>query len=166
MEISKIEVGLKRYEPESVDVGSLIEDTLASFSQELERRSFAVETEIESHLPPARVDAQAFSQALLNLLSNAVKYSDDVRRIVVKAARHNGRLEVSVSDRGIGISKRDQGRIFDRFYRADGSASKIAGAGLGLALVKHFARAHGGEVTVTSVPGQGSTFTIHLPLSS
>jgi two-component system phosphate regulon sensor histidine kinase PhoR len=123
-----------------------------------------VESHIEAPLPPIHVDPQAFSQALLNLLSNAVKYSEDDRRIKLKAARSNSRLEVSVTDSGIGIPRQEMGRIFDKFYRADDTSSKTAGAGLGLALVKHFARAHGGDVTVTSVPGQGSTFVIQLPL--
>lgn len=139
---------------------------MASFSHELELKSFALESHIETPLPHVNVDPQAFSQALLNLLSNAVKYSGNDRRITVRAARNNRRLEISVSDRGIGISKRELGRIFDRFYRADEGAAKSTGAGLGLALVRHFAKAHGGDVAVASVPGQGSTFTIQLPLSS
>lgn len=164
LEMSKIEVGLKRYEPETVDVASLIEDTLTHFSHELERKSFTLERQIEAPLPAAKVDPAAFSQALLNLLSNAVKYSGAEKRILVRAVRNNGRLEVTVSDHGVGISKREQQRIFDRFYRAGHTAAKTAGAGLGLALVKHFATAHGGEVTVTSAPGKGSSFAILLPL--
>ncbi len=164
LDVSKIEVGLKRYQPESVDVGDLIEETLAHFSPELERRSFTVDRRIEAALPRARLDPQAFSQALLNLLSNAVKYSGEGRSILVTAARTNGHLEVSVSDRGFGVPKREQERIFDRFYRAGHTAALTPGAGLGLALVKHFANAHGGDVTVTSAPGRGSCFAMLLPL--
>jgi two-component system, OmpR family, phosphate regulon sensor histidine kinase PhoR len=164
LEISKIEAGLKRYEPEPVDVAKLIDETLTNFSHELDKRSFVVECQIEVPLPGARVDPLAFSQALLNLLSNAVKYSDSERRITVRAARSHNRLEISVSDCGMGIPRKDQPHIFDRFYRASQSAAKTAGAGLGLALVKHFADAHGGEVTVTSTPGKGSVFAIFLPL--
>ena len=75
---------------------------------------------------------------------------------VVAAARKDGYLEVSVSDHGVGISKREQGRIFDRFYRSGQTSSKATGAGLGLALVKHFATSHGGDVSVSSAPGKGS----------
>jgi signal transduction histidine kinase len=164
LDISKIEVGLKRYRPESVDVGVLIEETLAHLSPEFERRSFAVNRQIEASLPPARVDPQAFSQALVNLLSNAVKYSGADRTIMVKAVRSNGHLEVSVSDRGLGVPKWEQEKIFDSFYRASNTAAHAPGAGLGLALVKHFASAHGGAVTVTSAPGRGSCFAILLPL--
>jgi signal transduction histidine kinase len=163
LEMSKIEVGLKQYQPETVDVANLIDDTLAAFSNELDRESFLLERRIEEPLPLAQIDPHAFSQALLNLLSNAVKYSGTDRRILVQAARRNGHLEVSVTDHGIGISKREQTRIFDRFYRAGNTASRIAGAGLGLALVKHFANAHGGDVTVSSSSGNGSCFAILLP---
>jgi signal transduction histidine kinase len=164
LDISKIEVGLKRYRPENVDVGDLIEETLAHFSPEFERRSFAVNRQIEASLPPAHVDPHAFSQALVNLLSNAVKYSGVDRTILVKAVRNNGNLEVSVSDQGLGVPKWEQERIFDSFCRASNTAAHAPGAGLGLALVKHFARAHGGAVTVTSAPGRGSCFAILLPL--
>lgn len=164
LESSKIEAGLKRYDLDTVDVVSVIDDTLAHFSLELERESFELERQVEIPLPPIRVDRQAFSQTLLNLLSNAVKYSDSDRRIFVRAARNNGQLEVSVGDHGIGIPGREQRRIFDRFYRCSQTASKTKGVGLGLALVKHFAEAHGGSVRVRSTPGRGSMFTILLPL--
>lgn len=165
LDFSKIEVGLKSYRPEMVDVGSVIEETLAHFSPELERRSFAVERQIDPSLPAANVDPQAFSQALLNLLSNAVKYSGSERSIVVKAAKSGRILEVSVRDQGIGVPAWEQARIFDSFYRGRETAAEIPGAGLGLALVKHFAKAHGGAVIVSCPPGGGSSFAILLPLT-
>jgi signal transduction histidine kinase len=123
-----------------------------------------VTREIDTSLPFARIDPQAFSQALLNLLSNAMKYSDGNRSISVKAARSHHYLEISVSDSGIGIPKQEQKRIFERFYRSNQTAARTSGTGLGLALVKHFAKAHGGDVTVNSAPGRGSCFAILLPL--
>ncbi len=164
LDASKIEVGLKSYQPEKVNVRELISETLARFSPELERRSFDLRLQIDETLPPAWVDRQAFSQALFNLLSNAVKYSDVDRSIVVRAQHSNGLLEVSVADHGLGIPKPEQRRIFDGFYRSRETA-RIPGAGLGLALVKHFATAHGGDVTVKSTPGRGSCFAILLPLT-
>jgi signal transduction histidine kinase len=165
LEVSKIEAGLKHYEPEVVNVGELIEETLTSLSHELDKKAFLVERDIEIRLPEAHVDPLAFSQALLNLITNAVKYSDTEKKIVVRAVCNRDRLEISVSDCGIGIPKREQVRIFERFYRAGQSAAKTAGAGLGLSLVKHFAEAHGGEVRVTSAPGKGSMFVICLPVN-
>jgi len=165
LDLSKIEVGLKRYRPEKVHVSGVIEETLAHFAPELERRGFSVVRQIDPSLPPASVDPHAFSQALLNLLSNAVKYSGSERTILVKASQSRGRLEISVSDQGIGVPAWEQERIFDSFYRGRRTAAQIPGAGLGLALVKHFADAHGGTVTVTSGPGGGSSFAILLPLT-
>jgi signal transduction histidine kinase len=164
LEFSKIEVGLKRYHPEPADVTHLVEESLTHFSYELERSGFRLERRFEEPPPRAPVDPQGFSLALLNLVSNAIKYSDQDRHIGVAVARSNGFVEVSVSDHGIGIPRGEQDRIFEKFYRiGSGPVAKTKGAGLGLALVRHFAEAHGGAVRVASAPGQGSTFTISLP---
>ncbi len=164
LEFSKIEVGLKRYQPALTDLGALVEETLAHFSYELEKGGFTVERRVQEQLPPVPVDPQAFSLAVLNLISNAIKFSGQQRYIGVQVARSNGRVQVSVTDRGIGIPRREHLRIFQKFYRTDSdSVAKTNGAGLGLALVKHFAEAHRGAVRVSSAPGQGSTFTIELP---
>jgi len=166
LEFSKIDVGLKQYQPEPTDVGGLVEETLGHFAYELEKGGFTVERRLEEPPPVVPVDPQAFSQALLNLLSNAVKYSEGDRYIGVKVARNNGHVEVSISDRGIGIPRSEHARIFEKFYRTGSGPAKTPGAGLGLALVKHFAEAHGGAVRVASAPGRGSTFTIVLPATN
>jgi two-component system, OmpR family, sensor histidine kinase SenX3 len=103
--------------------------------------------------------------ALRNLLGNAVSYSPDSTRIGVAARKgEDGLLEISVSDQGIGIPVADQERIFERFYRVDPARSRMTGGtGLGLSIVKHVAARHGGEVTLWSVEGSGSTFTLRLP---
>jgi two-component system, OmpR family, sensor histidine kinase SenX3 len=106
--------------------------------------------------------------AVRNLLENAVVYSPERTRVVVcvKKVSDNG-LEISVADQGIGIPERDLERIFERFYRVDPARSRATGGtGLGLAIVKHVTAAHGGRVTVRSVEGAGSTFTLWLPLRS
>ncbi|MBO0820674.1 MAG: two-component sensor histidine kinase [Nocardiopsaceae bacterium] len=106
--------------------------------------------------------------ALRNLLENAVVYSPERTRVVVRVSRPgDGGAEISVADQGIGIPERDLERIFERFYRVDPARSRATGGtGLGLAIVKHAAAAHGGRVTVRSVEGAGSTFTLWLPLRS
>jgi two-component system sensor histidine kinase SenX3 len=106
--------------------------------------------------------------ALGNLVENAVNYSPARTRVGIAARRvsaHGGDLiEVAVTDQGIGISDKDKERIFERFYRVDPARSRATGGtGLGLAIVKHVAASHGGEVTVWSSEGQGSTFTLRLP---
>ncbi|MBK8882875.1 MAG: ATP-binding protein [Bacteroidales bacterium] len=110
------------------------------------------------------LDIVYFTTMINNLLSNAVKYSDREPEINVEGFVKDGRVSVSVSDNGIGISKSDQRHIFDKFYRAQtGNIHKFKGLGLGLYYVKRIAQAHGGDVTVSSKTGRGSTFTITIP---
>ena len=109
-------------------------------------------------------DRRQVVSALSNLLDNAVKYTEQGGRITVVTNDTLGRVSVSVTDTGIGVPGRDLERIFERFYRVDQARSRdTGGTGLGLAIVRHVAQAHGGEVSVTSVEGQGSTFTIVFP---
>ena len=113
----------------------------------------------------ADMDVVYFTTMINNLLSNAVKYSVRDPEITVEGFSSDGRVTISVTDNGIGISKADQKRIFDKFFRAPtGNIHKFKGLGLGLYYVRKIAEAHGGEVTVCSKPGKGSTFTITLPI--
>jgi two-component system, OmpR family, phosphate regulon sensor histidine kinase PhoR len=121
--------------------------------------------DIENNLPAATLDADALEQAILNLLSNAMKYSGSGRTIDLRLSRETGNAVIAVTDRGCGIAVAEQGRIFEKFYRMS-EHQTIAGTGLGLTLVDHTARAHAGRVDVRSAPGEGSTFSIVLPLES
>jgi two-component system sensor histidine kinase SenX3 len=108
-------------------------------------------------------DRQAIGLALRNLLDNAVKYSRDARRIDVSVSQPDGHVALSVRDQGIGIPPDEQQTVFDRFTRGRGvRTSGIAGSGIGLAMVRHIVREHGGEVNLASSEGAGSTFTILL----
>jgi two-component system sensor histidine kinase SenX3 len=105
--------------------------------------------------------------AVRNLVDNAISYSGDGTRVGVGVRRESELVEISVTDQGIGIVAEDQKRVFERFYRVDPARSRATGGtGLGLSIVKHVAANHGGEVTVWSMPGQGSTFTLRLPEST
>lgn len=109
-------------------------------------------------------DATLLEQAVVNLLDNAIKYSEPESTIRLTALRHNSEIQIKVEDQGMGIAKKHLPRLFERFYRVDKARSrKMGGTGLGLAIVKHIAQAHGGNITVNSKLGKGSTFTIHLP---
>ncbi len=107
---------------------------------------------------------QQLVTAVRNLLTNAIAYSPEHTRISVSGRASGDMVEISVTDQGIGISERDLARIFERFYRVDPARSRATGGtGLGLAIVKHICAAHGGECTVWSKLGEGSTFTLRLP---
>jgi two-component system sensor histidine kinase SenX3 len=109
-------------------------------------------------------DEYQLVMAIRNLLTNAITFSPASSRITVGAKLKDGVVEITVSDQGIGISLENQSRIFERFYRVDPARSRTTGGtGLGLAIVKHVCENHGGEVSVWSVPGQGSTFTMKFP---
>jgi len=123
---------------------------------------------LELDCPPdleARLNAPLLEQALTNLIDNAIKYSPDRGRVLISATRGaTGQVTIKVEDWGSGIPREHLPRLFERFYRVDKARSrKIGGTGLGLAIVKHIIQAHGGQVTVESSPGQGSTFTLQLP---
>ncbi len=110
-------------------------------------------------------DRNQITMAIHNLIENAINYSPEGTRVAVALRSNDGLCEVSISDQGIGIPERDLERIFERFYRVDPARSRLTGGtGLGLSIVKHVAANHGGDVTVWSVEGAGSTFTIRLPL--
>jgi two-component system phosphate regulon sensor histidine kinase PhoR len=110
------------------------------------------------------LDIVYFTTMINNLLSNAVKYSERDPEITVSGFAGNSKITISIADNGIGIGKTDQKHIFDKFYRATtGNIHKFKGLGLGLYYVKRIAQAHGGDVSVSSKPGKGSTFTITLP---
>ena len=110
-------------------------------------------------------DAELVTTAISNLVGNAIAYSDSGTRVGVMVRRGRaGVIDVSVTDQGLGIAPDEQQRIFERFYRVDTARSRATGGtGLGLAIVKHVADNHGGNVSVWSEPGRGSTFTIELP---
>ena len=111
-----------------------------------------------------RINPALFEQAVTNLIDNALNYSDPGGRVEVAAEREGGGIIIMVRDQGSGIEKKHHNRIFERFYRVDKARSrKAGGTGLGLAIVKHIVQAHGGRVTVESVPGEGSVFAIYLP---
>lgn len=112
----------------------------------------------------APLNAPLLEQAVGNLIDNAIKYSGDGTRVVVNGAIRGSDIEIRVTDQGPGIEKKHLPRIFERFYRVDQARNRaLGGTGLGLAIVKHIVLAHGGQVSVDSTPGQGSTFAIRIP---
>jgi signal transduction histidine kinase len=166
LDFSRIEDGRRVYEPAPTAVEPLIRDTLEAFAYPLAQQGFTVDVRVAPDLPEVVMDADAVGQALANLVDNAIKYSAGRRALTVEARVADGRLALSVADAGIGIPAAEQGRIFEKFYRAGRSETEgRRGSGVGLALVKHVAEAHGGTVAVESRPGEGSRFTLRLPVA-
>ena len=165
LDFSRIEGGRKTYDLRLDDATDVIHDTLHAFSYELDKQGFEVETAIADDVPDTLMDRNAISLAILNLLSNAVKYSTDDKRIRVGCAARNGYIDIAVTDHGIGIDESQVDKVFDKFYRVpDDHVEATRGSGLGLAIVRHSIEGHGGTITVQSEKGEGSTFTISLPI--
>jgi len=165
LDFSRIEAGRKEYEFKETNLAELVRTTLDSYRFQIEQNGFAFEEKISSDVPPVAVDREAIARSLLNLVNNALKYSKDQKYIGVSLYRTNGSVNLEVQDRGIGIAPAEQEKIFEKFYRCgDPLVHNIKGSGLGLSLVRHIARAHGGDVKVESVPEKGSRFIIALPI--
>jgi len=167
LDFSRIEAGRKEYEFRETDIAELVRNTLDSYRYQIEQQGFEFEESIDTSLPKVYVDREAIARALVNLVNNALKYSADEKFLGVKLYRANGALKLEVVDRGIGITSREQSKIFEKFYRTgDPLVHNTKGSGLGLSLVRHITHAHGGEIVVESTPGKGSKFTLSLPLAS
>jgi signal transduction histidine kinase len=165
LDFSRIEAGRKEYEFKETNLAELVRTTLDSYRFQIEQNGFAFEEHISGDIPPVNVDREAIARSLLNLVNNALKYSKDQKYIGVSLYRSNGSIKLEVQDHGIGIAAVEQDKIFEKFYRCgDPLVHNTKGSGLGLSLVRHIAQAHGGNVSVESVPEKGSKFTIALPI--
>jgi signal transduction histidine kinase len=160
----------QRYNPRPLDVAEIIETTMTSTAGLIDASRFTLECQVPTGLPLVRGDLAALSQCLQNLITNALKYGGEQRWIGIKATLGpvNGagdrEVQISVSDRGMGIEPADLPHIFEPFYRGvSATAAQIRGTGLGLSLAKTSAEAMDGRLTVESMLGSGSTFTLHLP---
>jgi signal transduction histidine kinase len=166
LDFSRIEAGRKEYEFKETDLAELVHSTLESYRFQIQQNGFAFEENISADIPPVNVDREAIARSLLNLVNNALKYSKDDKYIGVNLYHSNGSVNLEVRDHGIGIPVQEQEKIFEKFYRCgDPLVHNVKGSGLGLSLVRHIARAHGGDVLVESHPQKGSKFTIALPLA-
>ncbi len=165
LDFSRIEAGRKEYDMRETDIAELVRNTLDAYRYQIEKNGFEFEMSIDSSIPTVRVDREAIARAIVNLVNNALKYSAEEKFLLVKVYRANGVVKLEVVDRGIGIARRDQSKIFEKFYRTcDPLVHNTKGSGLGLSLVRHITHAHGGQVDVESTPGKGSKFTLSLPL--
>ena len=160
--ISKTEAGVDKPIREQIDLARLVREACALFGTTAEDKGLTLDCDIPEKCAILG-DIRMLQRMLSNLLDNAIKYTDPGGTVRVSVSECNGsKAAITVKDTGVGISAGDLPRIFERFYRCDRSRSQ-AGAGLGLSLAKTIARAHGGDITVVSRPGEGSAFTVTLP---
>jgi signal transduction histidine kinase len=164
MDISEAKTGTLKLDMERVDVSVLVEEAVELYRYIAEEKHVTIRAGASEDLPMA-VDPTRIRQVVGNLLDNAVKYTPEGGRVDVKVYRKEKEVIIAVRDTGIGISKEDLPKIWDRLYRGDKSRSQ-RGLGLGLSLVKSIVEVHGGHVEVSSEPQAGSTFVVYLPLST
>jgi signal transduction histidine kinase/CheY-like chemotaxis protein len=174
LDLSKIEAGQTELALERLSLRSLVDGVLTVLRSTAERRGIRVRVDAPADLPLLQADPARVKQVVYHLLTNAIKFSHPDSEVSVHLRQEGagesplGRNSVAIAvvDRGVGIDRRDRELVFEAFRQADGTASRdFQGAGLGLAIVKRFVELHAGEVAVDSAPGEGSTFTVHLPLA-
>ncbi len=164
LDLSRIEAGVG-LDLERVVIADVIESVLQSYRPQAVNKQIAIEFEGNPDLEPVEADPTLIRQAIANLVDNAIKYTSASGSVTIHAYQQKGNQYIAVRDTGLGIAPTDQARLFERFYRARRQETlNIKGTGLGLAIVKSIVQQHGGDVAVESRLGEGSTFTLHIPI--
>ncbi|MFZ5897115.1 MAG: sensor histidine kinase [Myxococcota bacterium] len=166
LDFSKLEAGRAQARYEPVDLSRLTVDLASGFRSAMERGGLRFEVDCPPLSAPAYVDRDMWEKIVLNLLSNALKFTFE-GSVEVRLREHEGRAELVVSDTGVGIAEHDVTRLFERFHRIEGARSRThEGSGIGLALVRDLVSLHGGDIRATSRLGEGTSFTVSIPLGS
>jgi signal transduction histidine kinase len=165
LEFARVEGGASRYRLQPVDYGKLLHEAADAFEREAAAKGFRLVTKVPGQPLPGLADRDALLRALMNLLHNAVQYSPGCDTIWLEARVAGRRLAIDVRDEGIGVPRKEQKAIFRKFVRGSNVAGVVhGGAGIGLSIVQHAVREHHGSIRLQSGTGEGSTFTILLPL--
>ena len=165
LDFGKIEQNKKTYNYQKKELQSVIKEVVQLFQYRSDAGEFVFNTKMPGKPLFLKIDQDAVMQALTNLLDNAIKYSSDEKQIVVELVPREKQVEIRIKDKGIGIPAGEKKKIFEGFYRhAEADRHSTKGVGLGLTIVKHIMRAHGGEIHVESQPGEGSTFSLIFPV--
>jgi two-component system sensor histidine kinase KdpD len=158
--LARIDGKRLRLDTRATSVSATIQSAIDSIGERALSHKFV--TEIEPGIPPVMADSELLIQALKQLVDNALKYSPSRSVITVGAGHDDGLIWISVRDQGPGLTELEQGRVFEKFYRGRYDGSSVQGTGMGLAIAKEIAEAHGGAVSVESQVGHGTRFTITL----
>ncbi len=164
LDLSKVEAGRMELQLSQFDLQSALSNALTLVKERATRHGIRLKTDIDDQIGNIEADERKVKQIVVNLLSNAVKFTPEGGEISLYAHRHNGAVEISISDTGIGIAREDQDLVFEEFHQVTGNSDqKREGTGLGLSLAKRFVELHGGKIGLTSEVGKGTTFTFTLP---
>ncbi len=161
LDLARVEAGRLELRPEPVDVGLAVTEAVNGLRPLADRKNLAFHAEARSF--NVAVDRGRFRQILYNLISNAIKYTPDGGSIRVTASMAGGEVRIAVADTGVGIAAEDHPRVFEEFRQVGDPSERQPGSGLGLAVTKRLAEAHGGRIELESARGHGSTFTLVLP---
>lgn len=168
MLFSKMESGAAKYNLQIVDIREVVSKAVTSLSGAIEKQGCSVDMDLPSDLPEALADPTALTHCVQNLVNNAVKYGRTPESCVIRVSaqfdRPSQQMQIVVADAGTGIDPSDLPHVFEPFYRGQSVSAETPGNGLGLSLVKKMMEGQGGRVTVQSARGQGSRFTLHIPV--
>lgn len=164
LDLARLESGRARFKLQAFDLASLVEQCGELVAARARERGLRLELQLEPRLIPVKADRDKLQQVILNLLTNAIKYNRPDGAIFLRADTLSNEILVQVADTGRGISPDDLPHIFEKFYRVAGVENEIQGTGLGLSICKRIIEAHHGRISVESTLGQGSEFSIYLPM--
>jgi len=164
--LSLADAGELQINPETIDLGKFIKDTVTLYKQHAASKGITLNTDIDPHLPALELDPARMSQVFSNLLDNALRYTPKEGSIMLSGKNIGKNIELRVIDTGPGMESTETGKIFDRFYRTDTSRQRDeGGSGLGLAIAKSIVQEHGGQIKAESEAGKGLTVIISIPHS-
>ncbi len=164
LDLSKIESGKVDMKLKPCSIYAIVKKVTKQVEVQAKKKCVVIEDKISSSVSEVLADEVFIAQAFLNLIDNAVKYTDENGMVSILAVEEKDFIKIEIKDNGIGISEKDLPRVFERFYCADKTRSReLGGTGLGLSIVKHIVEGHGGQVTIESVLGQGSTSIFTIP---
>jgi two-component system phosphate regulon sensor histidine kinase PhoR len=165
LDFSKIERGVKTYHFKKTDLVEIINSVVRLMQYPLQQSGFKTEIDLPQAEIYIKADADAIIEALTNLIANAIKFSPREKYLAIRIEATDKHILVHIKDKGVGISENERTSIFDTFFRSDaGENRNKGGLGLGLAIVQHIVKAHKGRITVSSILGKGSTFSLSFPL--
>lgn len=163
LDLARLESGRVPFHLTRFPLRPLVEECCALLQSKAEEEHVTLEIDIPPDFPLVEADRDKFKQVLLNLVSNAIKYNHVGGKVTIHAEADAKQWRLAVTDTGIGIPPEALPHLFQKFYRVQGAEKKAIGAGLGLSIAKKIVTGHGGAITVTSEPGKGTTFTVHMP---